>query len=112
MGGLEHDVMEFLWTTEAAATPGEVHAAVAPDLAYTTIMTVLTRLWQKQMLTRERQGRAYVYEPARSEAVHRADAMQSTLDNAADKAAVLSSFVETLDGDDAKTLKKLLSGRS
>ena len=43
MGALEDHVMEYLWALGAPASPGDVHAAVAPELAYTTIMTVLTR---------------------------------------------------------------------
>ncbi len=100
--------MDYLWTTGVSATPAEVHQAVAPELAYTTIMTVLSRLWDKNRLARERRGRAYAYEPVRTEAEHRADRMQTTLVDAGDRAAVLSSFVETLDDDDTKMLRKLL----
>ncbi len=32
--------------------------------AYTTVMTILTRLYQKGLLCRERQGRVFVYSPA------------------------------------------------
>ncbi len=100
--------MEFLWTGDGPATPAEVHSSVAPELAYTTVMTVLTRLWEKGRLTRERQGRAYVYSPVLSEAQHRADTMQTSLDQAGDRAAVLSSFVETLSSEDAAELRKIL----
>ena len=31
-------------------------------LAYTTVMTVLTRLWQKGYLARKQEGRAFLYE--------------------------------------------------
>lgn len=37
-------------------------AAENRPLAYTTVMTVLTRLWHKGYLRRRRQGRAYLYE--------------------------------------------------
>lgn len=30
-------------------------------LAYTTVMTILTRLWEKKMVRRRKQGRGYVY---------------------------------------------------
>ena len=107
-GGLEEEVMEFLWRTNAPAPPGVVHEAVAPELAYTTIMTILSRLYEKGRLTRRPQGRAYLYEPVRSEAEYRADTMQTTLIDAGDRSAVLSQFVESLDAQDASTLKKLL----
>jgi len=107
-GGLEEEVMEFLWRTDAPAPPGVVHQAVAPELAYTTVMTILSRLYEKGRLTRCLKGRAYVYEPVRTEAEYRAEKMQTTLVDAGDRAAVLSRFVESLEAQDASTLKKLL----
>ena len=109
MGALEEQVMIYLWSISDAATPAEVHGAVAPELAYTTIMTILSRLYEKERLVRGRRGRAFTYEPVRSEAEHRAEAMQSSLVDADDRAAVLSQFVESLEAQDAKTLRKLLA---
>ena len=43
---------------------GEVTDRLAADgrsLAYTTVMTVLTRLWQKGYLIRQQEGRSYLY---------------------------------------------------
>ena len=108
MGALEDHVMEYLWAVGAPATPREVHQAVAPELAYTTVTTVLTRLAAKSRVDRARRGRSYVYAPVLSEADHRADAMRTSLGDAADRGAVLSSFVDTLDADDLDTLRLLL----
>ena len=110
MGALEDHVMEYLWALGTPASPGEAHQAVAPELAYTTVMTVLTRLWEKGRLERERQGRSFKYSPVRSEAEHRAQAMRSTLGSAADRAAVLSSFVDALEADDLDMLRTLVEG--
>ena len=107
-GALEGQVMAYLWATDGPATPAEVHQAVAPDLAYTTVMTVLTRLWEKDLLSRESRGRAYAYEPVRTEAQHRAGEMQTALDRSAHRDEVLSSFVATLKADDAELLRRLL----
>ena len=108
MGALEEQVMTYLWSTSEPATPADVHAAVAPELAYTTIMTILSRLYDKDRLVRGRRGRAYAYEPVRTEAEHRADVMQSSLVDSGDRAAVLSQFVGSLEAQDAKMLRKLL----
>lgn len=108
MGALEDEIMTYLWAIEGPATPAEVHDAVAPELAYTTVMTILTRLWRKSQLTRARAGRAYAYVPVMTEAQVRADRMQNTLGDAGDRSAVLSSFVDALDDKDARLLKKLL----
>ena len=110
MGGLEDEIMAYLWAAAAPATPAEVHQAVAPDLAYTTVMTVMTRLWAKELLTRESKGRGYAYSPVRTEAEHRAEVMQTTLDHSADREAVLSSFVASLNRSDAEKLRNLLGG--
>lgn len=104
--------MSYLWAVGTPATPAEVQAAVAPDLAYTTVMTILTRLWQKGRLTREPRGRAFAYSPVETEAEHRAQVMRNTLDDANDRAAVLSQFVGSLKPGDAKLLRRLLGGRS
>lgn len=108
MGALEEEVMAYLWSADCAASPAEVHQAVAPELAYTTIMTILTRLYEKGRLSRGQRGRAYTYEPVSSEAEHRAAKMQHTLVDAGDRGAVLSQFVESLDPQDVTTLRKLL----
>ena len=108
MGSLEQEVMVYLWTTDGPVKPAEVHQAVAPELAYTTVMTILSRLFEKGRLTRGRRGRAYTYEPVRTEAEHRAQTMQITLSDAEDRAAVLSQFVESLDAQDTKVLRGLL----
>lgn len=108
IGELENQVMAYLWATASSATPAEVHQAVAPELAYTTVMTVLTRLWKKNRLTRERNGRPYAYRTVEPESAHRADQMRSALCNAMDSAAVLSSFVDSLEDEELIVLRQLL----
>jgi predicted transcriptional regulator len=108
MGELEYDIMEYIWAVADPVSPADVQAAVAPELAYTTVTTILSRLVEKGRLARERSGRVFVYSPTRSEAEHRAGAMTSTLGDAADKAAVLSSFVDALSPQDAEVLRALL----
>lgn len=70
LGPLEAACLRALWS-EAPASVGEVLAKVNtdhdPELAYTTVMTVLTRLNDKGYVTRERHGRGYRYEPAFTE---------------------------------------------
>lgn len=39
--------------------------AEGSELAYTTVMTVLARLFEKGLVTRDREGKRYVYSPAR-----------------------------------------------
>lgn len=62
--------MRTLWR-RSPATVGEVletiNADQAPGLAYTTVMTVLSRLHEKGYVRRRRVGRGYEYEPAYTE---------------------------------------------
>jgi predicted transcriptional regulator len=62
MGPLESKVLDLLWDQDRAVTVRHVHLAF-PELAYTTLMTTLDRLYRKGILVRRRRGRAFAYEP-------------------------------------------------
>jgi predicted transcriptional regulator len=64
-GPLEREVMDAVW---AAGEPVSVRAVVErlnegrrEPLAYTTVMTVMTRLAEKRALGRSKVGRGYLY---------------------------------------------------
>ena len=65
LGPLETDIMQLVWR-EKSTTVKKVHRALQNerDIAYTTVMTTMTRLAEKGVLTRRRDGLAYVYTPA------------------------------------------------
>ncbi len=110
VGALEAEVLAFLWKSPTAMTPGEVLEGSGLDLAYTTMMTILTRLWKKGLVDRERDGRAYAYRPRLDEADYGARSMKDVLGQASDRAAVLSRFVDKLPRKDVQALRKLLDG--
>jgi len=62
LGPLETRVLELLWGQGCAATVRHVQLAF-PELAYTTLMTTLDRLYRKGVLIRRRRGRAFAYQP-------------------------------------------------
>lgn len=68
LGSLEHQAMAALWA-DAPATVGQVLDRINEQrppgdrLAYTTVMTVLGRLYDKGLLAREMVGRGYSYRP-------------------------------------------------
>jgi len=66
LGPLEAEVMRLVWE-KGEVQVEEVHLALLYDreIAYTTVMTVMSRLAQKGWLSRRRQGRAYLYRAAR-----------------------------------------------
>ncbi|HVX21350.1 MAG TPA: BlaI/MecI/CopY family transcriptional regulator [Acidimicrobiales bacterium] len=112
-GTLENEVVACLAAADAPMTAAQVQAELGGDLAYTTVMTTLARLYAKQALTRVQRGRAYAYElvggPAGVRASLTAYQMQRLLDAGADQASVLSRFVDGLDRDAEETLRKLLA---
>jgi predicted transcriptional regulator len=72
LGPLETEVMAVLWSAGEALSVRAVLERLnedrRPELAYTTVMTVLSRLADKDMLIRRSAGRRYVYEPVAEDA--------------------------------------------
>jgi predicted transcriptional regulator len=65
LGPLETDVMDVVWRL-GDATVRDVHDELARsrDIAYTTVMTTMTRLAAKGFLRRDTSGLAHRYGPA------------------------------------------------
>lgn len=108
MGSLESEVLQTLWDAGEALTPGEVRTRLGDDLAYTTVMTILGRMWKKGVVERSQAGRAYAYRAASNEADYVAERMRVELDKTTHRDAVLSRFVERLDPADTEALTALL----
>ena len=108
VGALEGEVLAYLWKHNEPSTPGEVLEAIDGDLAYTTIMTILTRLWNKGLVERHRDGRAYAYAPKVTEADFAARRMQAALTMTQDHRAALVSFTDGLNKRDLQTLRRIL----
>jgi predicted transcriptional regulator len=111
-GALEQQVLACLAVADGPMTAGEVQAELGSELAYTTILTALSRLHAKHALTRVADGRAYRYAlaggadgAAANVTAHR---MLSLLEGV-DRAEVLSRFVADLDPGDEALLTRLLS---
>jgi predicted transcriptional regulator len=107
-GDLENEVLAALAAAGRPLTPGDVLAALQRDLAYTTVMTTLTRLHAKDAVTRERSGRAYAYAPADT-ATAAARRMRRVLDGGDDRTVVLARFLDELDPGDVPVLQRLLA---
>jgi predicted transcriptional regulator len=106
-GGLENEVLAALAAADAPLTPAEVLADLGSDLAYTTVMTTLGRLFEKGAVTRERTGRAYAYALADGASVT-ARRMRQVLDSSADREVVLARFLDELGPDERPVLARLL----
>ena len=113
MGELERMVMGVLWDQRGWLTPGEVHEVLAAKrpLAYTTVMTILVRLWQKGRLERQRDGRAFAYRALHSREEHAADAMAKLLGDVEDRPTALAHFLQSLSAADRAQLRRTLRGQ-
>ena len=107
-GALEAEVLGQLWALGEPMSPGQVRAALGDELAYTSIETILVRLWRKGLAERDRRGRSFAYRPVYSEAQLIASRMRSTLDRTRDREAALSQFVGTLNKREERALRRIL----
>lgn len=109
-GELEAAVMEALWDAGGWLTPGDVHEILSESraLAYNTVLTILVRLWEKERLERQRDGRAYAYRPVQTREEYAAARMEQVLHEARDRPAALASFLEALGDRDRAQLRRLL----
>ncbi|MEV6742381.1 BlaI/MecI/CopY family transcriptional regulator [Streptomyces sp. NPDC051104] len=107
-GALEAEVLALLQSSPQALTPGEVLERLDNGLAYSTVVTVLSRMFDKGLLTRSKQGRAYAYAPVTDTHGLTARRMRQVLESDADRQAVLTRFVEELPSRDEQLLRQLL----
>jgi predicted transcriptional regulator len=113
VGELEGAVMNVVWATPDGVTAREIVSALpGPELAITTVLTVLDRLQRKGMVERERVGRAHRYTAARSREDFLSALMSDALDSTDDRGAVLARFLGAMRPDDTDTLRKLLRRRT
>ncbi len=96
--------MDRLWKRRQATVRDVVDdLARSRSLAYTTVMTIMSRLYAKGLLVRERDGKTYVYRPAFTREEHRArlsrDLVRGLVDEFGDVA--LAQFAAELSSVDA-----------
>jgi BlaI family penicillinase repressor len=110
LGPLEQRMLEALWA-RGSATVRELLENSLPELAYTTVMTTLDRLFKKGLLTRSEEGRAFRYVPRFScEELHQeaaGHALRQLLDASPASSLPLSFLVEILGERDAQLLDDL-----
>jgi predicted transcriptional regulator len=102
--------MELIWA-RGEVSVRDLHAELAPRLAYTTIMTTLDRLFKKGILNRRPLNRAFYYSARASREDYQHQLTRHLLGIAMDEAnsgrVVLSSFVDYVSESDLKLLDEL-----
>jgi len=110
LGPLEERLLGALWE-RSSATVRELVESECRDLAYTTVMTTLDRLFKKDLLNRQAEGRAFRYTPRLTrEELHRevaGEAFRQLLDAGPASSLPLSCLVEILTERDEQLLDDL-----
>ncbi len=115
IGVLEAEVLRCLWDAKEPLSVREIASKLrGRRRAYTTVMTVLTRLHEKGLAERVLSGRAYLYRASGTPAEIEARRIQDLLAASEDPKAVLAHFVDGLakDPELLRTLDRLRRGRS
>jgi predicted transcriptional regulator len=110
MGDLEAEIMECVWDLGSASVK-DVHECLLErrEIAYTTVMTVMSRLAAKGLLVSRPVGRAYVYQAAAGREDFCAGVVRDFMSGVlagADR-AVLAQFVESVTERDLEQLDLL-----
>jgi predicted transcriptional regulator len=114
LGELEAAVMDVLWH---AGEPLRVRQVLerldtGKALAYTTVLTVLDNLHRKEWVSRERDGKAYRYEPTVGRAEAAANAVREVLIASGDPQAALLHFAQSATEEESAVLRRALRGKA
>lgn len=114
---LEADIMDVVWSRDwDAFSVRDVLDVLQEerDIAYTTVMTTVKRLFDKGLLEREKDGRRYLYEPVLGREEFHAQmaiAVMRSLPESGREAA-MSMLIEEMSGSESlERLEKLIAAK-
>ena len=110
LGPLEQRLLQEVWG-RGSCTVREIFQDSDLNIAYTTVMTTLDRLYKKSLLSRVAEGRAFRYSPAvTQEEMQRAaagQAIRQLLESGPASSLPLSYLVEAVTEHDIQLLDEL-----
>ena len=98
IGPLQLRVMRHIWSS-GPCTVHQVHEVLnadpkTPDLAYTTILTVMRNLAKRDILEQNPNGRSHIFTPKLSQDEYRCELLSKIADDLFDgKVAEMSSYL-------------------
>jgi predicted transcriptional regulator len=110
-GELESAILETLWQSKKPLSSIQILEKLntKDDLALTTVLTVLSRLMDKDLVTREPgDGRAHLYQAKQSKAEHTASLMLTLVAESKNPALAFSHFANGLTTAQQNALRKSL----
>lgn len=108
LGDLERAVMQVVWQSGPVTGRQVAERLADRGLAYTTWLTVLSRLEAKGLLRRDRAARAHTYTSVASREDHIAVLMQQALEQADDRESALQHFARSVSPTEAQALRRAL----
>jgi predicted transcriptional regulator len=102
--------MERIWRLGRPVLVRDVYEELAAErtIAYTTVMTVMDKLYSKGWLRRDSRGRAYVYESVASKEAYTAQLMREALSTSDNQAAAFVHFLGQLTERESRALQAAL----
>jgi len=109
-GELETAVLGCLWDRPDGLTSQQILAMLGDDdLAVTTILTVLARLCDKDLVQKAQpSGRSLIFTAVHTREEHTAKLLLSAMDNSLNPALAFSHFTQGLSAEQIESLKKVL----
>ncbi|HJT03615.1 MAG TPA: BlaI/MecI/CopY family transcriptional regulator [Pseudonocardiaceae bacterium] len=109
-GELEAVVMDRVWSRAGQTTVREVFEDLRRDreIAYTTVMSTMDNLHRKGWLSRQREGKAFLYWPTHTREQYSARLMREALSGGGDPGLVLTHFLEQISDEESATLRTAL----
>jgi predicted transcriptional regulator len=116
LGVLQAQVMDIYWGRKSATVREALEAMNGPrrkKLAYTTVLTLVTRLWQRGLLEREAEGRGFRYRAAKSREALLGELSEELIDRLLDDFGdvAVAQIGERLEHLDPARLKRLKAAR-
>ncbi len=114
---LELEILKVLWQL-GPATVRQVRDALSPvrELAYTTVMTMMTIMLGKGYVERKKNGRSFIYEAVYREQKASRNLLQDIVDRVfgGSTKAVMQHLLETadLDENELKEIRSLINRKS
>ncbi|HEX9804240.1 MAG TPA: BlaI/MecI/CopY family transcriptional regulator [Candidatus Dojkabacteria bacterium] len=112
LGELEQKIMDIIWDKATSVSVRQVADSLQKtrDCAYTTVMTIMKRLFDKGLLKREQKGKQYLYFPTRQREEYAKKKLPDLYEKIMNSygSFAITQFVDSLDDEDLKLLKDYL----
>jgi predicted transcriptional regulator len=105
--------MEVLWRMRRGSVQAvldEINKERAEPLAYTTVLTVMSQLWERGMLSRRKNGRSYIYRPTSDKRGYKVERIRNFFVSlfGTEEKVVASHLLDALEDEDPSRIDELV----